>query len=256
MNIIGIIPARMDSSRFPGKPMKQILGMPMIEHCYRRLMLCDSINDCYVATCDEIIYEHIKKIGGKVVWTSKSHNRATTRTAEAIEKIRAKLKSTIDIVVMAQGDEPLLQPKEISIALNKFEDSNINIINIATKPHSLNAFLDKNNVKVVIDKKSNALYFSREPIPSPWKGWCKEYSYIQTGIIAFRNNSLEVFNSKLESPYEIIESIDMNRIIEDGEKIYMHVTDFETIGVDTHEDLIFAEELLKLDTVLIEYLSI
>ena len=131
MNIIAIIPARMASSRFPGKPMSLIHGVPMIGHCYFRTKICSSISDAYVATCDKEIYDYIHSIGGKAIMTSDSHDRASDRTAEAMLKIESETGSKLDIVVMVQGDEPMIIPEMISEALSPFkDDSSVNVVNL------------------------------------------------------------------------------------------------------------------------------
>jgi len=244
MNTIGIIPARMGSSRFPGKPLKKIHGMPMVGHCYHRTAMADGIDSAYVATCDIEIAEYIKSIGGNVVMTADTHTRATTRTAEALEKIERETGKIIDIVVMVQGDEPLILPETISETIPPFKDQGVNIVNIMSRLVTEGSFKDTNNVKVVVDNDYNALYFSREPIPSPWKGCEGIPKYMQTGIIAFRRNILIDFNEMRETELEQIESVDMNRVLESGKKIRMVLTDAATIGVDVIEELIEAEKML------------
>lgn len=255
MKVIGIIPARMNSSRFPGKPMASILGLPMVEHCYQRARLVSKFETICVATCDEVIFDHISSIGGISVMTSPKHDRATTRTAEALEIIEARLGVKFDLIVMIQGDEPLIAPEAIEDIFSHFEDPEIAIVNIMSKFHTLEAFEDKNNVKVVVDRYSNALYFSREPIPSPWKGWDDFPRFMQTGIIAFRRDALVGFNKMQESGLEKIESIDMNRVLEAGIKIRMVRTDFFTLGIDTAEELVLAEKYLINDSSLHRYMK-
>lgn len=233
--------------------MALIMGIPMIAHCYHRSKLAKGIDEVFVATCDQEIANYIESIGGKSIMTSTSHTRASTRTAEALECIEAESGEQIDIVVMVQGDEPLFPPEAISETINHFSDYNVEIVNIMSEFRTLVAFEDKNNVKVVIDKKSDALYFSREPIPSPWKGWESEPRYMQTGIIAFRRETLHRFNSMDETMLEQVESVDMNRVLETGGSIRMVLTDSFTIGVDTREELLQAEELMNNDPVLKQY---
>jgi 3-deoxy-manno-octulosonate cytidylyltransferase (CMP-KDO synthetase) len=247
MKAIGIIPARMAASRFPGKPLAEMLGMPMIGHCYHRTRLASGIEKAYVATCDDVIFQYIHQIGGSVVMTADSHTRATTRTAEALKIIEIELDVQFDIVVMVQGDEPLISPEIIAETLHHFNDPEVDIVNVMSKIRSLEAFVDKNNVKVVVDKNNNALYFSREPIPSPWRGWEHFPKYMQTGVIAFRREVLLDFNALDESMLEQVESVDMNRVLENGWNIRMVTTEALTIGVDTPEELVHAEILLKQD---------
>lgn len=256
MNIIGIIPSRMGSSRYPGKPLMKIHDMPMIGHCYYRTSMALGIENTYVATCDKEIYDYIIAIGGKVIMTSDTHTRATTRTAEALGKIEKKNKQKVDIVLMVQGDEPLIQPNAISETIPHFQEQAVNIVNIMSRLPTKKAFVDKNNVKVVVDKNNDALYFSREPIPSPWKGWQGIPRYMQTGIIAFRRNVLIDFNLMGETELEQIESVDMNRVLEAGGKIRMVLTDSLTIGVDIPEELIAVEKILTNDKLMDSYLKL
>jgi len=252
---IGVIPARLASSRYPGKPMAALLGMPMVGHCYHRTRLAGGIERTYVATCDDAIADYIRSIGGGAVMTSTEHTRATTRTAEAVEIIENETGERVDVVVMVQGDEPLIPPGAISETLEHFEDKSVDVVNVMTPLRTLEAFKDVNNVKVVVDQDGNALYFSREPIPSPWKGWEHLPRYMQTGIISFRRDMLMHFNSMAETPLEQIESVDMNRLLETGGRIRMVPADAHTIGVDTPAELHEAERLLESDPAVGRYLS-
>ncbi|SVC06866.1 uncharacterized protein METZ01_LOCUS259720, partial [marine metagenome] len=227
----------MGSSRFPGKPLEKIHGMPMIGHCYHRTRLAPRIQKIFVATCDEEIFDYIESIGGNAVMTSIDHTRATTRTAEALEEIEKKSDERVDVVVMVQGDEPTINPETIGKVILNFDDPENDIVNIMSRLTSKEAFEDRNNVKVVVDNNNNALYYSREPIPSSWRGWKYLPRYMQTGIIAFRRDALIRFNSLKESQLEQIESVDMNRVLETGGKIRMVLTDAITIGVDLPEEL-------------------
>ena len=255
MKSVGIIPARLDATRFPGKPMAKIHGMPMIGHCYHRTRLALGGSSTYVATCDMEIAEYVREIGGKVVMTATTHTRATTRTAEALQSIEEENKEKFDVVVMVQGDEPLVVPETIVEMLPYFNDSSVEIVNIMSRLQSYDQFMDKNNVKVVVNNQSNALYFSREPIPSPWKGIENLSMYMQTGIIAFRREALLKFNSMNETALEQIESVDMNRVLEMGGSIKMIPTDLSTIGVDTPQELEYSEDLMKNDLILSKYLT-
>jgi len=238
MNVIAVIPARMASTRFPGKPMIDILGMPMIGHCYKRAELCKSINYVYVATCDEEIYNYIKSIDGNVVMTSSSHERACDRAAEAMLKIEKIHNLKTDILLMMQGDEPMVTPKIIEASLKPLiNNDEVKISNLYRELNSIEEFNDPNEVKVVIDKKGFAIYFSREPIPSRKKGVLNVPMYKQICTIPFRRDYLLEFNNMKQTDLEIIESIDMNRIIENGGKIKMEYSQDESISVDTKNDL-------------------
>ena len=256
MNIIGIIPARMASSRFPNKPMAEILGMPMIGHCFKRSSMCSMLNDVYVATCDEEIFNYIVSIGGKAIMTSDQHERASDRTAEAMLKIEQKTKKKIDIVVLLQGDEPMTTPKMIeSAVLPLIDDSSINITNLFTDILKVSEFEDPNEVKVVVDNNSDAIYFSREPIPSMKKGISNVPMYKQVCVIPFRRDFLIKYNEMEQTNLEIIESVDMLRLIENGIKIKMVYTDENNFSVDTKQDLINVIDYMKNDELVKKYLK-
>jgi len=256
MRAIAIIPARMGSSRFPGKPMYPILGIPMIGHCYYRTLMVEGLTGTYVATCDQVIADYIQTIGGKAVMTSTAHNRATERTAEAIDKIEVEISSTVEVVVMVQGDEPLIPPSAIGESLKHFDDPAVEIVNIMSRFRTREQFEDKNNVKVVVNQFNDALYYSREAIPSPWKGIDQIPMYNQTGVIAFRREALARFNRMPESILEKIESVDMNRILESGSHIRMVLANVFTIGVDTQQEAEEANHLMEEDPVHKEYLQL
>ena len=246
----------MGATRFPGKPLANIHGIPMVGHCYHRTRLAFGLSEVFVATCDPEIAEYVKSIGGKAVLTSKNHTRATTRTAEAMEIIEKETGDKVDIVVMVQGDEPLIQPETITEMLENFSEKTINIVNIMSRLKTYEQFIDKNNVKVVVNKHFDALYFSREAIPSPWRGHEDIPMYMQTGIIAFRRDELFKFNKMEESLLEKTESVDMNRVLESGGRIRMVLTEVTTIGVDTPEEMLEAEKLMTLDLTLKRYWTI
>ena len=255
MKAIGIIPARLGATRYPNKPMALIHGMPMVGHCYHRTRLTPGIDATYVATCDEEIAGYVRSIGGLAAMTSTSHTRATARTAEAMEHIEVETGERADVVVMVQGDEPLISTEAIAETLDHFNDPAIEIVNIMSRLSTYEQFIDKNNVKVVVNRHNDALYFSREPIPSPWRGFENIPMYMQTGIIAFRHDALLRFNQMDETQLEQIESVDMNRVLETGGRIRMVLTQATTIGVDTPQELKDAEELMNDDPTLARYLT-
>ena len=248
MNIIGIIPARMASTRFPNKPMANILGMPMIGHCLKRCLMCNLLTDVYVATCDKIIYDYTESIGGKAIMTLDTHERASDRTAEAMLKIEEKIGEKIDIVVLLQGDEPMTNASMIESAVKPLlDDSNLKITNLYASITSIEEFENPNEVKVVLDCESNALYFSREPIPSRKKGVIDVPMYKQVCVIPFRRDFLLEYNEMEETQLEIIESVDMMRLLENGIKVKMVYIQEDNFSVDTPDDLENVTELMKKD---------
>ena len=254
MNIIGIIPARMGSSRFPGKPLARICGITMIEHVYKRSLMSKSLDDVYVATCDLEIKHSVDAFGGKVVMTSDSHERASDRIAEAMQKLENELGHMLDVVVMIQGDEAMVFPEMIDEAIKPFRiDSNIVVTNLMSALKTREEHEDANEVKVVVDKDSYALYFSREPIPSRKKGAREIHMLKQVCIIPFRKDFLITFNNLPQTPLEIIESVDMLRVLENGYRVKMVFTQHETYSVDTVEDLKKVESLMINDPLIKAY---
>tara|TARA_B100000886_G_scaffold193073_1_gene133014 strand:- start:29762 stop:30538 length:777 start_codon:yes stop_codon:yes gene_type:complete len=241
---IAIIPARMDSTRLPGKPLMQINGLPMIQHCYLRAKLCSELKNVYVATCDEEIKASIESIGGEVILTSHKHERATTRTSEAYSILKDKQKINIDNIIMIQGDEPLILPEDISHLISSFKDNSVLIANLVTEFGSKEDFEDINNIKVVMNKSKNAMYFSRAAIPSSWKGFRKSSSFMQSGIIGFKRGILEKIIDLETSQLEEIESIDMNRALENNIDVKLIFTSSKLLGVDTQKDLLKAEKIM------------
>jgi CMP-2-keto-3-deoxyoctulosonic acid synthetase len=180
-----------------------------------------NIDEVFVATCDREIFEYVESIGGKCIMTSDKHTRASTRAAEALQKIEKEYRMMIPLVVMVQGDEPAISPNVISNIVHAFDDEDVQIANIMSLIRSEEDFNDKNNVKVVVDRNNDALYFSREPIPSSWVEDQHAPRFMQTGIIAFRRDALIEFNSMDETTLEKVESIDMNRVLESGRSVRM-----------------------------------
>lgn len=245
MNIIGIIPARMGSSRFPGKPIARICGIPMIEHVLKRSIMSKSLSDVYVATCDLEIKNAVESFGGKVMMTKDTHERASDRVAEAMIKLESDTNQSIDIVVMIQGDEPMVFPEMIDDAIRPLlEDQDIMVTNLMSFLKTKEEHEDPNEVKVVVDKDDLAMYFSREPIPSRKKGAEEVPMLKQVCIIPFRRDFLIKFNELPQTPLEIVESVDMLRVLENGYKIKMVISQHETYSVDTIEDLSRVESLM------------
>lgn len=254
MKILGVIPARMAATRFPGKPMKPILGIPMVGHCYLRSKICEMLDEVYVATCDEEIFNYVESIGGKAVMTSDVHERATERTAEALQNIEGIIKDNkFDIIVMIQGDEPLVDPGMISQIVRPLLGGDKMVSNLMVALNTDEEIDSPNNVKVVMDVNMNALYMSRESIPSRklYKGQITYFR--QLGLIAFTREALLKFIELKTTPLEIIESVDMNRFLEQGIAIHMEETKLGVDAVDTIEDLLRVELKMKSDQLFESY---
>jgi len=253
-NIIGIIPARMESSRFPGKPLAKINGIPMVGHVYFRSKMSETLNDVYVATCNKEIENYIASVGGKTIMTSDKHKRASDRVTEAMIKIEKKTGKKTDIVVMIQGDEPMIYPEMIKEAVKPLIDNkNVMVSNLTALIKSPKEHRDINEIKVVFDKKNFALYFSREPIPCDRRIKNEKYRYKQVCIIPFTRDMLIKFNELKPTPLEIKESIDMLRLLEHGYKVKMVLTKYDTYSVDTKDDLKNVEQLMKNDKLINSY---
>lgn len=257
MKIAGIIPARMASSRFPGKPMAKICGIPMVGHVLKRSKMSKLLDEVYVATCDREIYDYVESIGGKAIMTSSSHERGTDRVAEAALKIEKQMKMKLDIVVNIQGDEPMLTPEMIDNAIKPLlDDSSIVCVNLMAPLKDREEHEDPNEVKVVVDRNNFAMYFSREPIPSRKKSAKDIPMNKQVCIIPFTRDFLITFNNLESTPLEIVESVDMLRAMEHGYRVKMVPTDVVTYSVDTPEDLAIAEDLMADDKVILDYIDI
>ena len=252
--IIAIIPARMGSTRFPGKPLAEIHGIPMVGHVYFRTKLCSLLRETYVATCDREIYDYVVSIGGKALMTADTHERCSDRTAEAMLKVESKTGQRVDIVVMVQGDEPMITPVMIERALTPMlADPTIKVVNLMARIKTPKEFEDPNEVKVVVDLYGRALYFSREPIPSRRKGVNDVPMLKQVCVIPFKRDYLLEFNNLPETPLESIESVDMMRVLEHGEDVYMIMADTETFSVDTPTELKRVSALMRDDTLRFVY---
>ena len=212
------------------------------------------LNDVYFATCDKEIADYAVSIGAKAIMTKDSHERASDRCAEALLKIEAETGNMVDVLVMVQGDEPMLRPTMLDeLILPVKEDNGIAVTNLMAKIDNPEEFNNPNVVKVVVDKENYALYFSREPIPSK-----RKYSGVlpmrkQLGFILFQRSALLSYIGMEPTPLEVIESIDMNRFLENGYRVKMVETKFKTTGVDVPEDIVIVEGFLKDDEILKDY---
>lgn len=249
MKIVGIIPARMGSSRFPGKPLAPLLGRTMIEHVYRRTAMSAALDAVYIATCDTEIMDAVAAFGGKAIMTADTHERASDRVAEAAEQLDA------DVIVMVQGDEPMIIPEMIDAAIEPFQnDETVQCVNLAKRIETMEEFENPNTIKVVIAGNGDALCFSREPIPTyRLNGFDNIHPFKQVCIIPFRSAALAQFAALSPTPGEIAESVDMMRYLEHGIPVRMVETAHDSHAVDTAEDLARVEAMMRHDPLVQSY---
>lgn len=249
-----IIPARMGSTRFPGKPLKPLLGLPLILHIYERCKLLGGLDRVVVATCDDEIYQVVTRHGGESVMTADTHERCTDRTEEAVANLKLDLADD-DFVLMVQGDEVLVSPAMLSEMSDIYFRDRPQAVNLVSRIHRVEDHDDPNTVKVVSTPDGKALYFSRSPIPSRARAGTVPM-FQQTGVIGFSTAFLRKFSTLEPTPLEILESVDMMRVIEHGLDIQLVRTDIETIGVDTPADLERAEKVLEKDPFTAAYMDL
>ena len=247
LKFIAIIPARYASTRFPGKPLAKLGGKPVIQRVYERVT--SVISNAVVATDDERIYAAVESFGGKVVMTSENHKSGTDRCWEAYQKQGEEY----DVVINVQGDEPFIAESQLGSIMACFEDEATDIATLV-KPFAesdgLAALQNPNSPKVVLDNESRAIYFSRSVIPylrgvEPEEWLSKHTFYKHIGMYAFRREVLREVTALPQSTLEKAESLEQLRWLENGYKIGVGVTNIETVGIDTPEDLERAEEFLK-----------
>jgi len=247
-SVVAVIPARMGSTRFPGKPIAPLLGRPMLEHVYRRVAMSTAVSATYVATCDEEIRAVAEGFGAPVIMTSRAHARASDRVAEAARQLDA------DIVVLVQGDEPMTMPGMIDAAVTPMlDDPSIACVNLARRITTEAEWTDPNTIKVVTDLRGNALYFSRQPIPS-LRRFGEVPVYKQVCVIPFRRAALFEYAALAPTPLELAESIDMMRFLEHGRPVRMVESDADSHAVDTEADRRRVETLLRDDPLTRTYL--
>lgn len=240
MKFIGIIPARYASTRFPGKPLADIQGKTMIQRVYEQAK--KSLGLVYVATDDQRIFNEVKRFGGNIVMTSENHQSGTDRLAEAIQKIQVELSQKFDVVINIQGDEPFIQPQQIEEIKSCFTDEATQIATLVKLIENSDDIFDENKPKVILDKNMNAICFSRSPIPflrnkekSDWVNHQEFYRHI--GMYAYKTETLLKLTKLEQSNLEKAESLEQLRWIENGYKIKVAKTSFDSLGVDTPEDL-------------------
>lgn len=243
MNIVIGIPARMGSSRFPGKPLALIMGMPMIEHVYRRCSLARGVGDVFVATCDDEIRDVVSRFGGKVYMTPKDIARPGLRVAEACKQQDL---NDDDIIVVAQGDEPLIHPEMIELALKPMrDDPSVQMVTLVAHANE-DEWMDPNEVKVVTDARDAILFMSRSPIPSNTRNRVGP-RLKQVAIMPFRKKFLLDFQEMTPTPLEVAESVELLRAVEHGVRVMTAISNYKTVSVDTEKDLREAEKIMAKD---------
>ena len=242
MNVIGIIPARYASTRFPGKPLAMIQGKPMIQHVYERVSQMAQLTDAIVATDDDRIMDCVSAFGGKVMMTANTHKSGTDRCGEVVKKLLEQGLHP-DVVINIQGDEPSVEHTQIEQLIRCFDDASVQIATLKKKIRSNDELVSPNAVKVVCDTNGNALYFSRFAIPYQ-RGieqdlWLENHDYYKhIGIYAYRSETLLKLITLQQSELEKCESLEQLRWLDNGFKIRVKETNHENIAIDTPEDLL------------------
>lgn len=251
--VVCVIPARMGSSRYPGKPLESLLGLPLVLHVWERCRLLARFERVVIATCDAVIQDAAARHGAEAVMTADSHERATDRVCEAIGHMDLGLADD-DLVVMVQGDEVMVSPEMLDSIVAAYEATRPPVVNLVSKMISAADHDDVNVVKVVAAPDGRALYMSRAPIPSRAR-IAAPPMFQQTGVIAFAAAFLRKYGEMPQTPLEKVESIDMLRILENGLPLQLVFTDTETIGIDTPEERVRGEAMLAADPVTARYLE-
>jgi 3-deoxy-manno-octulosonate cytidylyltransferase (CMP-KDO synthetase) len=244
MTFTAIIPARYASTRFPGKPLAVLGGKTVIQRVYEQVK--SVLSEVYVATDDERILTCVEAFGGKAVMTRNDHQSGTDRIQEAVEKTGTQA----DVIINVQGDEPFIQPSQIHTLMQLFEEPSTQIGTLGKRFENLEAVENPNSPKIVTDTKGFALYFSRSMIPyirgKAREDWFGEYPFLKhLGVYAYRREVLAEVTKLPQSSLEKAESLEQLRWLQNGYRIRVGLTDVETVGIDTPEDLQRAEEFLK-----------
>ena len=246
MRVVIGIPARMGSTRFPGKPLCKILDHTMIEHCYKRSCLSQVASEIFVAGCDKEIQTEVARFEGNYIDTNKNITRPGLRVAEAAESLNL---NDDDIVVVLQGDEPLIRPEMIDSVLEPVVSGEVFVSNGCYEA-DIEDLNDPAEIKVVCDNDMNALYMSRAPIPSQDHEEVRTKFFKQVCVMPFQWGFMKKFNNELHpTTLELQESIEMNRAIQHGFKVRMVETKFKTKSVDNENDRMEAEKLMKNDDI-------
>ncbi len=248
MKFYAIIPARYNSTRFPGKPLADIMGQSMVSRVYNQAISCSKIEGAWIATDDDRIANHLKDLNIPYIMTSSSHQSGTDRCREAAEKIPQILDT--DVVINIQGDEPFISVNQIELICSCFDQPTTNIASLVKKLDTISKVQDPNTVKAVFNKHMEAVYFSRSPIPyirdhQPEKWLSFQDFYKHLGIYAYRKNSLIEISQLEQSNLEIAESLEQLRWISNGYKIQLKITTEEALSIDNPSDLKAAIDHLK-----------
>jgi 3-deoxy-manno-octulosonate cytidylyltransferase (CMP-KDO synthetase) len=236
MNVIGIIPARYGSSRFPGKPLIDLHGKTMIQRVYEGAMQSKLLSEVVVATDDERILDHVHGFGGKAIMTAATHTTGTDRCAEVASQF-----PDADVVLNIQGDEPLVDPRQLDQLLSAFHSQEVLIATLASRNITHTDLDNPNRIKVVVDKDHNALYFSRSPIPNSFHasaGLVVSFPFLRhIGLYAYRTETLKAITQLPKTELEKIESLEQLRWLYHGYTIRVVETEIETPNIDTPEDV-------------------
>lgn len=238
MRIVGIIPARYASTRFPGKPLVDIGGKSMIQRVYEQAKKSSALAEVVVATDDSRIEKHVKDFGGAVIMTATEHQSGTDRCFEVVQK----LENPADVVINIQGDEPFIQPGQIDEIASCFQIPAVQLATLVKKISSTEELFNTNIPKVLLNKNKEAIYFSRQTIPhlrgKKEEEWLKNYTYYKhIGIYAYQSGILGKITALPPSSLELAEGLEQLRWIENGYKIKVEFTDYESVAVDVPEDL-------------------
>jgi 3-deoxy-manno-octulosonate cytidylyltransferase (CMP-KDO synthetase) len=238
MKVLAIIPARYASTRFPGKPLVDIAGKSMIQRVVERVQQCSSISHVVVATDDERIFNHVLSFGAQAVMTSVEHPSGTDRCLEAYTNIQ----SDADCIINVQGDEPFVDPTQLSTLIQLISKPDVSIATLAKKITDSSTLFDSSKVKVVFDNHSRALYFSRHAVPfirnAEEANWHTMHAYFKhIGLYAFKTDKLKEICALQQSALEKAESLEQLRWMENGHIIHVGLTEIESISIDTPEDL-------------------
>ena len=243
MKFIGIIPARYASTRFPGKPLAMLDGKPVIQRVYEQVV--SVLGEAYVATDDERIFKAVESFGGRAVMTRSDHKSGTDRIEEAAQK----LQTDADVIINVQGDEPFIQKTQLETVKHLFDDPQTQIATLGKPFESMEAVENPNSPKIVCDVNGYAMYFSRSVIPyvrgKEQSEWLQHFPFLKhIGLYAYRRNVLAEITKLSQSSLELAESLEQLRWLQNGYRIKVGLTDVETVGIDTPEDLDRAEQFI------------